>query len=107
LRISLYDKPEGFPVKVEKALTTVFVPVGNAASTVYRFEGLPKGRYAISVVHDENANRKLDTGLFGIPSEGLGASNNPKGSFGPPSFDAAAFGVDGKDVTLKIKVAYI
>jgi len=41
------------------------------------------GKYAVSVFHDENSNGKLDTNFLGIPREGVGASNNAKGHFGP------------------------
>ena len=32
-----------------------------------RFEGLSPGTYAISFVHDENANRQFDLNVLGIP----------------------------------------
>jgi uncharacterized protein (DUF2141 family) len=50
-----------------------------------RFAGFPPGRYALTVFHDENANRKLDM-LLGIPREGFGFSRNPKLRFGAPKF---------------------
>ncbi len=59
--------------------------------TVCRFERVPPGRYAVAVHHDENDDGKLQRGLFGAPSEGYGASNDAKGTLGPPSFEAAAF----------------
>ena len=51
-----------------------------------RFSDVPAGRYALSVFHDENSNRKLDT-VVGIPKEGFGFSRNPVIRFGPPHFD--------------------
>ena len=48
---------------------------------------LPPGEYALSVYHDLNENSKLDTGIFGIPTEKYGFSNNAKGYMGPPSFE--------------------
>ena len=54
-------------------------------------ENLPKGEYAISFVHDENNNKKLDTNFLGIPSEDFGCSNNAKGFMGPPKYDDAKF----------------
>jgi len=54
-------------------------------------EGLPKGTYAISLFQDENSNKKLDTGLFGIPQEKYGFSNDAKGFAGPPSFKESKF----------------
>ena len=45
---------------------------------------LAPGRYAVRLYQDVNDNRQLDSGLFGIPSEPYGFSNNPKARFGPP-----------------------
>ena len=55
-----------------------------------RFENLPSGGYAITILHDENANDRLDR-FAGIPREGIGFSRNPRFSFGPPTFSAARF----------------
>ena len=39
----------------------------------------PKVEYVIKVFHDENNNRNLGTGFFGIPTEAFGFSNNVSG----------------------------
>lgn len=52
---------------------------------------LPEGEYAISVFQDLNGNSKMDTGMFGIPTEKYGFSNNAKGHRGSPSFEKAKF----------------
>ena len=57
-------------------------------------EDIASGEYAISVFHDENDNKKLDTGAFGIPKEKYGFSNNAKGKMGPPSFQDCMFKVE-------------
>ena len=51
---------------------------------------LPRGDYALAVIHDENGNARLDT-IAGIPREGFGFSRNPPIRFGPPRFAAARF----------------
>lgn len=58
-----------------------------------RFDDVPAGRYAISVLHDENDNKKMDRNLIGIPKEGYGFSRDAKVIAGPPSFEDAAFDV--------------
>lgn len=55
------------------------------------FDSIPNGEYAISLFHDDNSNGKLDTGLFGIPTEKYGFSNNAKGKMGPPTFEQTKF----------------
>lgn len=79
------------------------VPVVNGTSEI-RFEGLPYGEYAISAYHDRNGNNKLDTGLFGIPKEPLGTSNDAKVRFGPPRYDDAVFMLDQPELRIQIPV---
>lgn len=55
------------------------------------FEDIPAGEYAISVIHDNNENGKLDSNFMGIPKEGVGFSNDAVGTFGPPSYDKSRF----------------
>jgi len=70
------------------------------------FEGLACGTYAIAVVHDENGDGKLATGLFGIPVEGLGGSRDAKGFMGPPGFDAAKLTFKDPRTPVAITVNY-
>ncbi len=54
------------------------------------FGDLPEGVYAVSVVHDENGNGRLDMNLVGMPMERYGFSNDPV-LMGPPQFIDARF----------------
>jgi hypothetical protein len=45
----------------------------------------------------KNSNGKLDRNFMGSPKEGVGASNDAKGSFGPPKFADARFTFKGPD----------
>ncbi len=103
---SLYSSSEGFPKKAEKAIARISSEISDRRA-VCQFTGLRPGTYAVSVFHDENSNGKLDTNFMGIPREGVGASNNAKGHFGPPKFDAAAFRFPGGRLDLKITVTYL
>jgi uncharacterized protein (DUF2141 family) len=76
-------------------------------SAVCEFQGIAPGRYAVSVFHDENSNGKMDTNFIGIPKEGVGASNDAKGRFGPPKFEAAAFQYSGGRLELKVRLEYL
>lgn len=66
---------------------------------------LPPGDYGLAIIHDENANGKLDT-FAGIPREGIGFSRNPPIRFGPPSFRSAIFSIAGGSVRQDVKVKY-
>jgi len=103
---SLYSSSEGFPKKAEKAVARGSSDISERRA-ICQFTGLAPGTYAVSVFHDENSNGRLDTNFMGIPREGVGASNNAKGHFGPPKFDAAAFLYRGGRLDLKITITYL
>ena len=67
---------------------------------------MPDGRYAISLLHDENGNGKADMALM-IPREGFGFSRNAPVRMGPPSFASAAFAVSGATVRETIRMRYM
>ena len=71
------------------------------------FARIAPGTYAMAAFHDENNNGELDTGMFGIPTEGLAWSNNAKGRLGPAKHKDAAFvfggGVLTQDLTMKYR----
>lgn len=89
--VGLYNSKEDF-MKVDKNFRNCITPV-NSDKAVCILENVPAGTYALSVFHDENGNGELDTGMFGIPKEGYGFSNNASGMFGPPSFEDSSFEV--------------
>lgn len=103
---ALFSLAADFPKKTDKALARAKSPIvdGHAAC---EFQSIASGTYAVSVFHDENSNGKLDTNFIGIPREGVGASNNAKGHFGPPKFSAAAFPYPGGPTALKISINYL
>jgi uncharacterized protein (DUF2141 family) len=70
------------------------------------FENLPQGTYAVSVIHDENKNGKLDFDSMGMPVEGYGASNNPEKRMGPPNPEETTFALKQAPVTTEIKLIY-
>ena len=56
-------------------------------TTMIRELSLPDGEYVITAIQDANDNKKLDFGLFGIPTELLGISNCNGRSFPSRNFD--------------------
>ena len=72
----------------------------------FDFANVPQGRYAIALLHDENANGKIDKALM-IPREGFGFSRDAPVRMGPPSFKDAAFDVNAKGVNQSIRMRYI
>jgi len=103
---ALFDAPEGFPIEVLRSATNVMVIKVRHTQARCDFEDIPPGTYALAVIHDENMDGKLDTNWLGIPTEGYGFSNDPKSSFGAPSFAAASFAYDGRSLELTIGLKY-
>lgn len=103
--IVLHNRADAFPSDASRGLRSVFVkPVQKSVS--YTFDDIPPGSYAIAVFHDEDSNKRLNTGIFGIPKEGYGTSNNVKGVFAPPSFKEASF-VLPRDQLVQIQIRMI
>jgi uncharacterized protein (DUF2141 family) len=75
---------------------------GKGRVTV-KFADIPEVSYAVGVIHDENDNHKLDTGLMGIPKEGWGNSNNPK-VWRKPYFSEVRVDVGAAPVPIVIKL---
>jgi uncharacterized protein (DUF2141 family) len=103
LRASLYLEPETFR-KEDKALKVISLPAAKGES-MFVFDRLPPGRYAVMVYHDENTDQKLNLRFGMFPTEGYGLSNNPK-VMGPPKFADSAFEVTGPETAISISLSY-
>lgn len=105
--VQLWDGPEGFPTKGNDKYKLVAVPAATAlhGTLTTTFEIAP-GSYAVSIMHDENGNGKMDTNLIGIPKEGYGASNNVVTHLHAPSFDQARFQVPARGQAVSIAMHY-
>lgn len=86
---AVYDRPEAFPTD-DGRFAKGQVPVRGDAVVIV-VPNLPPGTYAVAVFHDEDGNGKFDQGLFGIPLERYGFSNDARGFFSAPDFTAARF----------------
>ena len=80
---SLYNSPEGYPKQASTAFRLSSSQIVQGTCTIV-YDNIPKGIYAIACYHDENNNGKIDSNFFGVPTEGTGASNNARGSWGAP-----------------------
>jgi uncharacterized protein (DUF2141 family) len=103
--IALFLNENGWPNDSAIAFGTSVLPISSLGA-VAEFKNVPAGPFAVSVFHDEDADRELDTGLFGIPSEDYGFSRDARSSFGPPSFDDARMELaagESKQVEIRVK----
>lgn len=51
---------------------------------------MPRRTRTTLVLHDEDGDDEMDTGLFGMPEEGYGVSRDAVRRFRPPRFGDAA-----------------
>ena len=103
IRVGLFNNEKDF---LKNAVEGKVVKASRGEITVI-FENLQPGDYALSVIHDENENGKLDSNAFGIPKEGFAFGNNAMGSFGPPSFEKAKVEIRDQVVKQVIKMKYM
>lgn len=88
--VSLFRGPKGFPDEVAASVATLNVPIREGQATA-TFAGLPYGDYAVSVLHDEDGDGQMATGLLGMPREGFGFSGYPDYRFGHPEYAQVHF----------------
>lgn len=106
VQFALYNREDAFPdehyKKYFKKLTGKIV---NGASTV-TFKNLPEGKYAVSILHDENNDGKIKKGII-LPKEGIGFSNfRSIGFSNRPTFSKASFSVLN-DKKIKVNIIYL
>lgn len=101
---SLWAKEDGFPSESDKALQSVTLKPKNKKATCV-FKNVKPGTYAVSVMHDVDADGELDSNFVGRPKEPWAVSNNvPAERFGPPKFEATRFKYGGGNSTIKVKL---
>ncbi|WP_113924415.1 DUF2141 domain-containing protein [Cognataquiflexum aquatile] len=103
VRVLLFKGEAGFPDDEAKAFKSASVKIKDGKAVI-DFGAVPEGTYALSVFHDSQNTGKLRTNSFGIPRDGYGFSNNSMGTFGPPSFEKAAFKVTAGKNNVSIKL---
>ena len=107
LRCALWTEDLGFPVKPDNASVIVTAAVSGNTATC-SFTDVQAGKYAVSILHDENNNKNMDLASYGPPLEGYGVSNNADPlPTSLPTFDGALFDYDGSAVSLSIKMFYL
>jgi uncharacterized protein (DUF2141 family) len=105
--VTLFQNAQGFPDDTSKAIRQESVEIDpKTMSAQVTFKDLPQGTFAISVLHDENGNGKMDKNFVGMPKEGYGASNNPSKKRRAPTFDEAKFSLNTPEQTIEITLIY-
>jgi uncharacterized protein (DUF2141 family) len=93
--ICLWSDSAGFPdCGASRTAQRRTVAAGTLGQPIV-FKGLKPGTFAISALHDENGNGRLDTNFLGIPKEGIAVSNDALPKFSAPRFADTAFPLNG------------
>ncbi len=105
--LALYNKEGSIPdEKLKKYYKKEQVTIADKKAEL-TFSNLPRGLYAVTILHDENNNEKIDKKfMLPLPEEGIGFSNyNDFGLNKRPNFKNASFNLN-KDTTIAVKVIY-
>lgn len=106
VRFALYNKDETIPDEHFRNYFKLGSTTITDNKAEFTFTGLPESNYAISVLHDENENWKIDK-RFMKPKEGIGFSNIKSIGLGNrPNFKKASFSLLG-DMRVVIKMIYM
>jgi uncharacterized protein (DUF2141 family) len=100
VHIAIFNKAKYFPYQ-EGILHEGKASIAGDMAKL-KFKNLIPGPYSAAVYHDENFNHKFDQGLFGIPLEDYGFSNNASVFLSPPSFEDAMFQIKEPITTVVI-----
>lgn len=106
VQFSLYNKEGSIPDEhYENYYRQKKGIIKNGESKVI-FENVPKGKYAINILHDENKDGKIEKGWF-LPTEGVGFTNYESiGLTNRPNFEDASFKVEA-NCHKKVKIIYM
>ena len=102
--VGLFDSAAAFPKTVTQGVLAAAAGRDATGRVTLVLRDLTPGTYAVSAYHDLDANGQLNNNLMGLPTEPYGFSNNARGSFGPPSFQAASVALPTQGLAIELKV---
>lgn len=79
----------------------------RAGMTTVVVSGVPAGRYAAQVFHDENRDGRVNRALFGLPKEGIGFSRDAPIRMAPPKWEDARFDFAGGRAGIRLRMRYL
>jgi uncharacterized protein (DUF2141 family) len=100
---TLFESEDAYR-QLRPAMRVAVDPIQPVTTCIFR-EVAP-GAYMISAVHDENDNGRLDKGLFGVPKEGYGVSNNRTYALKGPDFTASVVPLGDGLNNISIRLRY-
>jgi uncharacterized protein (DUF2141 family) len=106
IAIGVFLDEESF--RREKAYLEIQFPKKDIRDGVMTVSfSLEPGIYGLSLLDDENSNRKMEYNFLGIPKEGFGFSDYYHTGITRPKFDHFRFTVvQGQDIKIKVRMRY-
>lgn len=106
VQFALYNKDGTIPDEEYKQSYKILKGKIQNGMAKVTFAGLPIGKYAVNILHDENENGEIDKGFI-LPIEGIGFSNYESvGLTNRPNFSKASFELK-ENKTISVKVIYM
>jgi uncharacterized protein (DUF2141 family) len=99
----LFNKEKGFPDDGSKA----FKIANPGLADAFVFREIPKGEYALALLHDLDGDGKMTYSMLGMPKDGFASSPDGGPLLSKPTFKSARFFHDGIKTRLKIKMHYL
>lgn len=103
INIAMFNNSDGFPSNYENTIFSTSEKIYDKNNYNFTIKDITPGKYSIALYIDNNKNKILDTGIFGIPLEQYGFSKNPKIQFKAPTFEETSF-ILNEDTSLNIKL---
>jgi uncharacterized protein (DUF2141 family) len=106
VQFAIYNKGGSIPDMHYQQCFRIEIAMIADNSSSYTFGNIPKGQYAVNILHDENKNGKIDKGFI-LPVEGFGYSNfSHLGFLNRPNFKKSSFELK-TDTTITVDINYL
>ena len=102
--VSVYQGPQSYGNGKNGSPDLVLVKAASLSPMTFEFHNVQSDTVLVSVLHDRNDNKKMDTNFVGMPKEPYGFSNNARGRFGPISYEQGAVSMDSELVAVSINL---
>jgi uncharacterized protein (DUF2141 family) len=99
LHLAVYDSENGFAT--QQTLFSLIQPCSGEPIGIEITLPAP-GAYVLAAFHDRNNNGRLDTNLFGVPTEPYGFAETPPSKYRSPVFSEIATPFAGGKISARI-----
>ena len=102
--IALVNSKAGYDDEDKYGFRSAWAEVKEFQSQ-HTFTNIPLGTYSIKAFQDLNGDERLNKGMFGIPLEPDGFSNDARGMWGPPPYENTLCRITARRSVISIKLS--